>query len=581
MTSLEAPLVDSNGGSAKWRRSVVKVAVVTTGCVAIAVAGFYFMVQSPQAEKKMMQAPLTVPEALELHPRLDNIGQVNELFKRLPAHDMEDAVYKHIQPHAKKLFHSFLQYHGSSAPHFKTGERLKRRYKLEDKEEFIYRQGIFEGILRDIIRLNNFEAHHSTHPNRAVFAVTKFSDWTWDEFQTLLKGPGARLNTTVPPKILQDKSKSSAAWGRRRTRGTPPPCSKNWAAEAPDVFKPRNQQSCGSCYAHAAAEEMRALTYINTGVDPGELSVQYILDCHGRGCRGGDAGNVMNWINDKGGIPTKLEYGPYTNKEEDCKSGVPYAATTTGAKRYSEEEDTANKLCSDGPLSMGVHVNDAFQSYYSGVLSAAACPAVAANHDTQVVAVLEEQGAWIIRNSWGSDWGVSASTFEPGSDAGFILLEYGKDTCHVTDGCSFPEGVVCVGASCSGETTAAPAPPPASKPAGTYCTNTCKYHDDHECDDGGDGGTQYCPLGTDCDDCGRRPSNVICENTCKYASDGGCDDGGAGSTYSLCAYGSDCDDCGPRQPESTCNDSCRYSNDGECDEPKYCKVGTDCSDCQR
>lgn len=37
------------------------------------------------------------------------------------------------------------------------------------------------------------------------------------------------------------------------------------------------------------------------------------------------------------------------------------------------------------------------------------------------------------------------------------------------------------------------------------CTNTCRFADDNECDDGGDGSvTSACNLGTDCNDCGPR-----------------------------------------------------------------------------
>ena len=39
---------------------------------------------------------------------------------------------------------------------------------------------------------------------------------------------------------------------------------------------------------------------------------------------------------------------------------------------------------------------------------------------------------------------------------------------------------------------------------------------------------------------------VLCTNTCRFADDGECDDGGPGADYDLCEYGSDCIDCGPR-----------------------------------
>lgn len=44
---------------------------------------------------------------------------------------------------------------------------------------------------------------------------------------------------------------------------------------------------------------------------------------------------------------------------------------------------------------------------------------------------------------------------------------------------------------------------------------------------------------------GPQPQNTACTNTCRYANDRECDDGRPGAHTSLCAYGSDCNDCGP------------------------------------
>ena len=51
-----------------------------------------------------------------------------------------------------------------------------------------------------------------------------------------------------------------------------------------------------------------------------------------------------------------------------------------------------------------------------------------------------------------------------------------------------------------------PAPPPRpSSPDAALCSNTCQYHSDGDCDDGGPGYEYtYCDLGTDCDDCTSR-----------------------------------------------------------------------------
>ncbi len=36
------------------------------------------------------------------------------------------------------------------------------------------------------------------------------------------------------------------------------------------------------------------------------------------------------------------------------------------------------------------------------------------------------------------------------------------------------------------------------------------------------------------------PPTLICSESCKYSQDGDCDDGGFGSDYIACTYGTDC-----------------------------------------
>ncbi|MFK7986977.1 MAG: hypothetical protein AB8I08_13210 [Sandaracinaceae bacterium] len=109
----------------------------------------------------------------------------------------------------------------------------------------------------------------------------------------------------------------------------------------------------------------------------------------------------------------------------------------------------------------------------------------------------------------------------------------------------------------------APAPGPTPTPAAEGCSDTCRYANDGECDDGGPGASYAaCALGTDCGDCGPRsgdtrtpppppePAASICSDTCTWANDGECDDGGFGAEYAGCALGTDCGDCGPREATS-------------------------------
>ena len=107
--------------------------------------------------------------------------------------------------------------------------------------------------------------------------------------------------------------------------------------------------------------------------------------------------------------------------------------------------------------------------------------------------------------------------------------------------------------------------------ATSTCDDSCGSAFTNSCDDGSEGGSVLCNLGTDCTDCTPSPPSPpwipppspapqlppvgpgyvyktasLCTNSCGYSSDGTCDDGGSGSTYGDCPLGSDCADCGTR-----------------------------------
>jgi hypothetical protein len=55
-------------------------------------------------------------------------------------------------------------------------------------------------------------------------------------------------------------------------------------------------------------------------------------------------------------------------------------------------------------------------------------------------------------------------------------------------------------------------------------------------------------IGVDAARTAPRPARATCTNTCTYHDDGDCDDGGPGSDYSFCSLGTDCNDCAPYNP---------------------------------
>jgi len=517
-----------------------------------------------------------VTEVLEKFPTPVTVKQVNELVKQLPAHDQEDSVLQHIMPHAEQLFADFRKVYANTTPvrrKIQSIEDLRKslcpdcQYNfsklftstaqdiLDDNYlNFKYRLNVFTDTLRTIVKQNNFEARHSLRPDRAVFGINKFADWTWSEFETLLlqKTRSSENRTHHQPALTPSSAISDHDLGPTSRPPVPlvPPCSQNWVAKYPALFQQKNQES--SSLVWTLLEELRAMAFINTGADPGELAEQYVHDC--MLIKWGErADGYFTWIQKQGGIPKQSDYSWYRNHSVSCIPEIPKAVNAVGVDRFRDENKTALKLCSDGPLTMRVYASSAWQTYVSGVLSHYSCPAFEPNHDVQVVAVLPNESAWVLRNPFGSDYGVSAEPpYSPnnGVDGGYILLEFGHNTCNCENEVSFPRNVSCVG-SCSDALKPAPTPAPVLD---EICTNECTWSFNDLCEDGGPGSyTAYafCKFGTDSHDCGcRNRSDVnfkyLCTDDCKKSFDGKCEDGGPDSVEATCELGTDCYDCGRR-----------------------------------
>ena len=136
----------------------------------------------------------------------------------------------------------------------------------------------------------------------------------------------------------------------------------------------------------------------------------------------------------------------------------------------------------------------------------------------------------------------------------------------------------------------------------TYDCGGCPFEDDGECDV-----PDFCPAGTDLNDCCATPENGVCEEMqaggqCANGSDpydcGVClfEDDGVCDVPDFCPAGTDVNDCCATPKNGVCEEMqaggqcangtdpydcgvCNFEDDGECDVPQFCPEGTDVNDC--
>jgi len=169
----------------------------------------------------------------------------------------------------------------------------------------------------------------------------------------------------------------------------------------------KNQGGCGSCWAFGAtagtehAHKRASGSILN-------LSEQQLVDCStmDHGCNGGFHTNAWSYLRSHPQMLTS-QY-PYTGRQGTCRAsgGSVTVSTWSGVSRGSVSQHKAS--LNTGVLSIALAAgNRQFQMYRSGVLDDSACP-TQIDHAVAMVGYGNESGKdyWLVRNSWGSGWGV-------------------------------------------------------------------------------------------------------------------------------------------------------------------------------
>lgn len=151
----------------------------------------------------------------------------------------------------------------------------------------------------------------------------------------------------------------------------------------------------------------------------GGMDGQYLL------CRAVGSGATDAWC-------TQFCYDPQgkvlcTPDMCDCSSdGQHVGATITGfVDLPKDEEQLSTWLAQNGPISIGVSASP-WHVYTGGIMSVSDCPAYPPSHGVLLVGYDKAEKYWIVKNSWGKDFG----------EDGFIRLEYGTNTCNLKNAAS-------------------------------------------------------------------------------------------------------------------------------------------------
>ncbi|KAF7244247.1 hypothetical protein EG68_09792 [Paragonimus skrjabini miyazakii] len=283
-------------------------------------------------------------------------------------------------------------------------EQFKRdygkRYVNDDDQK---RFAIFKD---NLVRAQNYQLQEQ---GTARYGVTQFSDLTPEEFAA--KFLSLRMDDQVERVQLNDLK--------------PAPESVDWRKRGA-VTPVENQGSCGSCWAFSVAGNVESQWFVKTG-QLVSLSKQQLVDCDVKdsGCDGGFPPVTYGEVIRMGGLEAQQNY-PYIGREQTCRldSSKLLAKVDGSIVLEANEEKQAAWLAEHGPTSVGLNANY-LQFYQHGIShpSRSQCSPEWLNHGVLSVGYGNEGDItyWIIKNSWGAEWG----------ESGYFRLYRGDGTCGI------------------------------------------------------------------------------------------------------------------------------------------------------
>jgi len=257
----------------------------------------------------------------------------------------------------------------------------------------------------------------------ASFGVSKFSDLSPEEFaeRYLMK------NLSMP---LLKPSENNVWVGPKNKQ--PLPSSYDWRTKGA-VTPVYNQGQCGSCWAFSATEAIESQWFLAGKVSPiASLSMEQIVQCdpYDYGCDGGWPYNAYKYVIGAKGLDSYSSY-PYSSGDGvtgTCAFNAGNIIASISSWQWVTQDQSESAMqsftYSTGPPSVCVDAS-AWSGYNGGVISSSDC-GTQIDHCVQIVGWAVQSGvnAWLVRNSWGTDWGPYG---------GYLYVAMNQNACGIAE----------------------------------------------------------------------------------------------------------------------------------------------------
>ncbi len=176
----------------------------------------------------------------------------------------------------------------------------------------------------------------------------------------------------------------------------------------------RNQWTCGSCVAFAAIGAFEAQLRISSGLPDYtiDLSEQHLFSCGGGSCTGGWQIDAAFTRCQNVGVPDEACL-PYRHVDDNCADACSNWQSrawriqdweSLGGWFWPPSVQEIKTALNQGPIACSMIVYSDFMDYTGGVYQHVS-GGIEGGHAVLIVGYEDANGCWIVKNSWGKNWG--------------------------------------------------------------------------------------------------------------------------------------------------------------------------------